>query len=114
MKWYIGIVDIARATNTIEAGHNRPCVVCSDNGKSLKVYKITTRNKDDKYHFRMNPYKISGFCDAGTCYEIDKKYLVSYKRPCTVSEIQGILNKSRFASYLDFRGKGHDKKKKKI
>lgn len=114
MKWYVAIVDMARATNTIEAGHKRPCVVCSDDGNTLSVYKITTRNKDDKYHCRMNTYKVSGFCDVGICYKIDKKYLVSFKRPCTVSEIQGIMKKSSVTSYRDFRGQGkHDKRKKK-
>ena len=72
----------------------RPVVVLEDLGDMVKVMKVTSRNRDDKYHTRMNNFLIYGFCDVSHVYKIPKKYLMGFVRDCTTSEIENILYKS--------------------
>lgn len=71
----------------------RPVVVLEDLGDTVKVMKVTSRNRDDKYHARMNNFLIYGFCDVSHVYRIPKKYLMGFVRECTTSETEGIFHK---------------------
>lgn len=85
----IYFADLGKATGNKEIG-KRPVVFVGVVDGKAKVYKITSRNRNDKKHIRMNSYIISGFCDISQYYLIDTKYLMSYKRDCTKSEIDAI------------------------
>lgn len=81
--------DLGKATGIKEIG-KRPVVSVGLIDGKAKVYKITSRNREDYKHIRMNTYIISGYCDISKFYLIDKKYLISYQRDCTKSEIEAI------------------------
>ena len=85
----IYFADLGKATGIPEIGKRPVVFVGMVNGKA-KVYKITSRNRNDRFHVRMNNYIVNGFCDISQFYLIDKKYLLSYKRDCTTSEIKSI------------------------
>lgn len=68
----------------------RPVVVTKKENGSYIVYKITSRERNDKYHVRLNNYMIYGYCDISGWYKLDKKCLLKYIRDCTTSEIQAI------------------------
>jgi len=82
-------INMAKATGDKRIG-TRPVVSVEQNGKILTVYEITTRNKADRYHAHMNNYLIRGYCDCGTAYKVDEKYIKSYVRDCTLSEYKAI------------------------
>lgn len=87
--------DLAKAFGKKEF-KRRPVVIMEDLGDSVKILKVTSRNRDDKYHVRMNNFLIYGFCDISECYIIKKKYLLNYVRDCTASESEAIKNKINF------------------
>ena len=87
--------DLAKAFGKKEF-KRRPVVIMEDFGDSVKILKVTSRNRDDKYHVRMNNFLIYGFCDVSKFYIIKKKYLLSYVRDCTTSESEAIKNKINF------------------
>lgn len=88
--------DMAKATGISEMG-KRPVVsvgfVNGDKNK-VKVYKITSRNRNDKFHVKINTYVVNGYCDISNLYIIDTKYLLNFKRDCTTSEINAIKKKT--------------------
>ena len=85
----IYFADMGKGTR-IKAMGKRPVVCTEINGDFAKVYKVTSRYKNDKYHIRINNYIVNGFCCLATCYTINKKYLLGFKRDCTTSEIEAI------------------------
>lgn len=97
----IYFVDMGKATGYREIGR-RPVVCIGSYNDKVKVLKLTTRLKDNKYHIRMNPYMVRGFCDCGDLYLVDKKWLQSFKRECTISEQKAI---TAAYSYLKNKGK---------
>ena len=84
--------DLSKAFKNNEF-KRRPVVVIEDLGNNVKVLKITSRNRNDKYHVRMNNFLIYGFCDISHCYIIPKRYLISNVRDCTISEMESITSK---------------------
>jgi len=76
--------------NMTKAGYanagKRPVVCIDEQGDKLKVLEITSRNKNDRYHAHMNNYLIRGYCDCGTTYKVNKKFVLSYVRECTLEE----------------------------
>ncbi len=86
--------DMGKATGVNEMG-KRPVVVINRNKDKVEVLKITSRNRNDKFHIRMNNYIINGYCETAKSYWIDKKYLLSYKRDCTTSEEAAIKEKRK-------------------
>lgn len=84
--------DLGKATDKKEIG-TRPVVSVEVRGNQVKVYEITCRNRQDKYHARMNNYLISGYCNCDKAFWIDKKYLKHYVRDCTMQEHNNISEK---------------------
>ena len=95
----IYFAELGKATGIKEIG-TRPVVLISENDKECMVLKITSRNRDDRKHVRMNPYIINGFCDISQTYFIDKKYLKDYMRDCTKSEYSSIREKIRNKKFM--------------
>lgn len=85
--YQIYICDFKKA-NIPQAGV-RPVVVTKMGNKCI-VYKITSRERNDKYHVRLNNYMIHGYCDISGWYKLDRCCLLNYVRDCTTSEIQAI------------------------
>lgn len=81
--------DMGKATGIEDMG-KRPVVCIEISENKAKVYKITSRYKKGKYYARINNYIVNGFCCVSKYYTIDKKYLLNYKRDCTLSEIEAI------------------------
>ena len=71
----------------------RPVVVIKESGNYVSVLKITSRNKDDEFHVRMNNFIIHGFCDISHIYKIERRYLLRWMRNCTSSEVEAIEEK---------------------
>lgn len=93
--------DLAKAFKNKDL-KRRPVVVIKDLGRKVVVLKITGRSINDKYHVRMNHFLIYGFCDVGNIYTIDKKYILSYVRDCTTSEVESIkINLKNFQKSID-------------
>lgn len=84
----IYFANMAKATG-IEELKKRPVVVIGknkSNGK-LKVIGITGRNRNGMSTFvHMDSFKLHGYCDVSHFFEIDKKYLMDYRRACTPAE----------------------------
>ena len=84
--------NLGKAVGNPEIGV-RPIVSTGIVNGKVKVFQITSRNRDDRYHVRMNHYMIRGFCGMGYYYLIDKKYLLDYCRDCTTSEMDTMNQK---------------------
>lgn len=84
--------NLGKAVGNPEIGV-RPIVSTGIVNGKVKVFQITSRNRDDRYHVRMNHYMIRGFCGMGYYYLIDKKYLLDYCRDCTTSEMDAMNQK---------------------
>ena len=81
--------NMAKGTGMSEIG-KRPVVSVRSDGDYVEVYKITSRNRNDEHHVRMNNFLVHGYCDISHKYRINKKYLTSWIRDCTTSEVEGI------------------------
>lgn len=88
----IYFADMAKATGKKEI-KKRPVVVIKESGNYVSVLKITSRNKDDEFHVRMNNFIIHGFCDISHIYKIERRYLLRWMRNCTSSEVEAIEEK---------------------
>lgn len=84
--------NMAKGTGMSEIG-KRPVVSVKSDGDYVEVYKITSRNRDDKFHARMNNFMVHGYCDISHKYRINKKYLTTWIRDCTTSEVENIMEK---------------------
>lgn len=74
----------------VPAAGKRPVVVVGTEGNRVYAYPITSRNRNDMYHARMNPYMVKGYCDVGNLYTFDRKYMVGFVRSCTLDEEKNI------------------------
>ena len=84
--------NLGKAVGNPEIGV-RPIVSTGIVNGKVKVFQITSRNRNDRYHVRMNHYMIRGFCGMSYYYLIDKKYLLDYCRDCTTSEVDAMNQK---------------------
>lgn len=91
MVYKIYYANLGKATGIKEIG-TRPIVSIKVEDDFVVVCKITSRMRPDFRHIKMNQYLISGFCDISQTYRIDRKFLGSYVRDCTTSEVQLINN----------------------
>ena len=84
--------NLGKAVGNPEIGV-RPIVSTGFVNGKVKVFQITSRNRNDRYHVRMNHYMVRGFCGMSYYYLIDRKYLLDYCRDCTTSEVDAMNQK---------------------